>query len=135
MDSSAPIPIGRRSARALRWLAVAAWMVVVFYASSLPGSSVPGRFSVIGHFAEYVVLGGLIAFAVERGPINPRAALIVLVACAVYAATDEVHQAFVPGRVPDPADWAVDALGAATGIAAVVAIAGRRMRASCPDGT
>jgi VanZ family protein len=32
-----------------------------------------------------------------------------------YGASDEVHQAFVPGRSADPADWAADALGVLAG--------------------
>ena len=31
---------------------------------------------------------------------------------AAYAATDEFHQAFVPGRHADPWDWVVDVAGA-----------------------
>jgi hypothetical protein len=37
------------------------------------------------------------------------AAVIVL----AYAATDELHQHFVHGRIASPLDWAIDALGVA----------------------
>jgi len=40
-----------------------------------------------------------------------RAWLAVLLA-SLYGATDELHQAFVPGRSADPADWLADTLGA-----------------------
>jgi len=35
-----------------------------------------------------------------------------------FAATDEVRQAFVPGRIPDVADWLRDCGGAAVGVTA-----------------
>jgi|YNPMSStandDraft_1061717.scaffolds.fasta_scaffold07998_6 VanZ family protein len=35
----------------------------------------------------------------------------VLLLGALYAATDEWHQRFVPGRIPDATDWAADVVG------------------------
>ncbi len=35
----------------------------------------------------------------------------------VYAASDEVHQHFVPGRHATPVDVAIDAVGVALGVA------------------
>jgi VanZ family protein len=45
-----------------------------------------------------------------------RAALIALLIASAYAVTDEYHQSFVPMRTPDPADWALDTLGALAGV-------------------
>ena len=44
---------------------------------------------------------------------DERAALAAGIA---YAATDEVHQHFVPGRLGSPVDVAVDAVGVALGV-------------------
>ena len=106
---------------------MAVWAAVIFAGSSVPGSNIPGRFSVAGHFVEYAVLGAL-AFAATRGrPLPARVALMVLATCSLYAVSDELHQAFVPLRMPDPADWAVDTIGAAVGISAAIVLG--RMRA------
>jgi VanZ family protein len=42
--------------------------------------------------------------------------VIALLIASAYAVTDEYHQSFVPMRVPDPADWALDTLGALAGV-------------------
>jgi VanZ family protein len=88
-------------------------MAVIFTLSSVPGSSVPGRFGSLAHFVEYAVLGALVTFAV--GLRWRRAPLFAIVFSALYAVSDELHQAFVPGRVPDPLDLAIDVAGAALG--------------------
>ena len=45
-----------------------------------------------------------------------------------YGITDELHQAFVPGRLCDPADWLTDTLGASLGatLAAILVRGGGR---------
>jgi VanZ family protein len=111
----------------LRWLPAALWAAVIFAGSSVPGSSIPGGYSVYGHLAEYAVLATLVTLAERRR--GPRAAvLIALGACALYGATDEFHQAFVPLRTPDPIDWLTDVAGACIGAAVVSATAFVRAR-------
>jgi len=61
----------------------------------------------LAHFSEYAVLGGLYAAAIRlslngrsgRGAAALRTGLPLLLGLA-YAAGDEWHQAFVPGRGP-----------------------------------
>ncbi len=103
--------------RLLRWVAVVAWAGVIFAASSLPGSQVPGRFGTLAHFVEYAVLGGLLYFALLPGSSRTRAAVLAVIIASAYGVTDELHQHFTPGRVPDVADWLMDTAGAATGTA------------------
>lgn len=74
--------------------------------------------SPIGHFAEYFVLGCLLANAM-RFHVAPnqqlgrtRIVAFAAILAAAYAATDEFHQLFVPGRACDPADWLVDIVAA-----------------------
>lgn len=96
------------------WLPAVLWMAVIFRFSSVPGSNVPGRYGTLAHFVEYAVLAVLLFVPVSRHTSGiARAAAFVLVIASFYAVTDEFHQAFVPGRVPDVTDWAVDTLGAA----------------------
>ncbi len=52
-------------------------------------------------------------------PWQWRAAGLVLLASFLYAASDEIHQAFVPSREGRPMDVLIDTGGAALGLAAV----------------
>jgi VanZ family protein len=106
--------------RVLTIAPAALWAGVIFVGSSLPGSSVPGRFAVAGHLAEYAVFGFLVFLAVTRTGAERRAAWIALLLCSAYAVTDEVHQLFVPGRSADPLDWTADTIGSAAGVCAAL---------------
>jgi VanZ like family len=99
------------------WLPVVAWAGLIFTLSSIPdlGTGLGGWDLVLrklAHAAEYAVLGVLLLRAIGRP--GPAFALATL-----YAVTDEIHQAFVPGRQASPVDLAIDAAGAAIGIALV----------------
>ena len=107
-------------------IASACWMAVIFGLSSLHGSSVPGRFGTLAHFGVYAVLGALYYAALPASRHPWRTALVAIALAAVYGITDEFHQSFVPGRVPDVADWLVDTAGAATAVLALRAWRTRR---------
>ncbi len=118
MEPNRTVRVGAR-------LAAVAWMAVIFGLSSLPGSSVPGKYGTLAHFVVYAVLGALLVLALPRSD-RPWAAVATAVAIAsLYGITDEFHQSFVPGRVPDVADWAVDTAGALT--AAILLESARRI--------
>lgn len=75
-----------------------------------------------GHLTEYAVLG-LFFWNAWRKPVpkDPRPwrwseAAIALAFSAAYAATDEFHQSFVPGRQGQATDVLIDATGAALGL-------------------
>lgn len=82
------------------------------------------------HMTEYAILG-LLVFAFLhslglRGKVRYPAALL---AAACYAATDEFHQIFVPGRSAEFKDVCIDTAGAAIGLVIlyfVLKIAGKR---------
>lgn len=99
------------------------WMGVIYALSSISGSSVPGRFSTAAHFVVYAVLGALYLWALPRRERMWPTAFAAVALASLYGITDEFHQSFVPGRMPDPADWLVDTAGALT---AVLIIAGIR---------
>lgn len=111
-----------------RWLPVALWMGVIFRLSAIPGSSLPGRFSALGHFAVYAVLGTLLFLALRPGRRADEALVLAVFLAALYGIADEYHQSFVPMRTPDVADWGVDTLGSFVG-AAVTARLVRMVRA------
>lgn len=107
-----------RTLRALaHWLPVAAWMALIFRLSEIPGSQVPGRFSALGHFAVYAVLGALLTLALRENRTPGQTIVLAVFIAALYGVTDELHQSFVPMRTPDVADWGVDTLGAFAGAA------------------
>lgn len=104
-------------ARVTAWLAVGTWAAVIYAFSSIPGSKIPGGYSIEGHLGEYALLGALIFIAL-RLDLGARRALVLSIAIAsAYGATDEIHQFFTPLRTPDVVDWAVDTLGATIGAA------------------
>ena len=102
------------ASRALVWAPVVLWAAVIFALSSVPdlGTGL-GLWDVLlrklAHLVEYAILGALLFRAVRREPA-------ALVLGSLYAATDELHQAFVPGRVGSPVDWLLDTAGVAAGV-------------------
>jgi VanZ family protein len=95
------------------WVPVVLWAGVIFAVSSIPSLSTGlGGWDLVlrklAHFAEYAVLGFLLARA---APARPALALGVL-----YAVSDELHQSFVSGRQGAPEDVAVDAVGVLVGV-------------------
>ena len=96
------------------WLPVLAWAAVIFALSSIPSLGTGlGVWDLVlrklAHVGEYAVLGLLLVRAL-RAPVPAFAAGVL------YAATDELHQRFVPGRLGSPLDVLVDAVGVALGI-------------------
>jgi VanZ family protein len=126
LDVSVP---GRSWARtALRWTPAVAWMAVIFRLSAIPGSNLPGRFSSLGHFVVYAVLGMLLVFALQPRRQPAQVIVIAVFIATIYGVSDEFHQSFVPMRTPDVADWGVDTLGAFAGAAVATLLV--RWRAS-----
>lgn len=119
---------------ALRWLPAAVWAVVIFALSSVPGSSLPGRYSYLGHVIEYGVLGATLAWALMPHRDRSRVIIAAVALASAYGITDEMHQAFVPMRTPDPRDWLVDTAAAAAGAALTYAVlSGRDPRSADAD--
>jgi VanZ family protein len=129
------VPLSRP---AFAWLAVAAWAALIFALSSIPnlGTGLEGWDLVLrkaAHLAEYAVLGALIARALGAASpsqrLNAAPATWAWILGVVYAASDEVHQHFVPGRHGSGLDLLIDAVGVAAGVAAVrLAFASRSLR-------
>ena len=86
------------------------------------------------HLAEYAVLALLLWRALRQPvpgdprPWSWREARHALLLAALYAATDELHQAFVPSRDAAVMDVLMDALGAALGLLLLWAIGRSRKR-------
>ncbi|MCY3731217.1 MAG: VanZ family protein, partial [Rhodospirillaceae bacterium] len=72
------------------------------------------------HAIAYAVLGAAMLRAVtgaDSSRITVGAVLLAVTLTVAYGLTDEIHQAFVPGRTPELRDLAADALGASAGAA------------------
>jgi len=123
----------------VRWVAVAAWMGLIYYFSDQSSFALldyvwqPDLLGVGAHFAEYAVLAALLWLALRGTPALARYAAPFAVAIAVlYAVSDEFHQSFVPGRYPDVRDVLVDAAGA---LVAVLLLHWRLVRRNPADCT
>ena len=121
-----PLPMSAaRRATCRRALAPLALMGLIFWSSAQSGGGeIPEWAHVVAHFAEYAALATLWTWALW--PSVGRAAVPAAAAIAfLYAVSDEIHQSFVPGRVADPLDVAVDAAGIAAALALGVYARGR----------
>ncbi len=135
---------GSRAAWLWRWGPPLLWMAVIFALSSrsqLPSAPQPLLDLLLkkaAHVAEYGVLALLWLRALSpagwrsaRGP-----ALAAFVIATLYAVSDELHQALVPGRHPQPVDVLIDAAGAAAALLAIrlpwQVHAGRDQRSDVP---
>jgi VanZ family protein len=153
VDPTAGSSVGRA---VVSWLPAALWAALIFLLSAqseppdpagLAGT--PG-WSQAAHFGLYLVLGALLYIAFRGAGCRVRGAgegsgsgvqgaggwkrpmtgayLLALAAGALYAATDEVHQYFVPMRQADVLDWIVDVAGVLAGALAVLALEHRRAK-------
>ncbi len=113
-----------RIAVPLLWLTFAAWIALLFYASSQPGKIGPENpilyWDKILHFTFFsggaMSLGASIraTFAIRWATIF----LVVMILLCGIGLGDEIHQLFVTGRSGgDPFDWLADLLGTAAGLA------------------
>ncbi len=120
------------------WLPAIAWAAFLFHLSSLPGlPALDGVDDKQAHAAAYSVLAfccviGLSGASLRR--ITPALLVTALVLAVCYGVSDELHQAFVPGREPDVADVFADAVGALLAVALVWAWAILLRRRSSAQG-
>lgn len=70
----------------------------------------------LAHFTEYFILFQLFSIALFSKNPWPRYAWVALLASALYAGTDEIHQLFIPGRKGLLSDVFIDSLGASFGL-------------------
>ena len=69
------------------------------------------------HFFAYLILGFLVLAALKKNEVqNPKAFVLSLLVCFLYASSDEIHQLFVLGRGCQFRDVMIDSGGAAFGI-------------------
>ena len=123
----------------IAWFLVILWMAVIFLLSHQTGdqssqlslriaefllnlvapgyspnhlNSVENLIRILAHGASFFILAILTGRAFTRTSIQDiRNAILTFIICALYAASDELHQAFVPGRAGQWQDFLVDIAG------------------------
>ncbi len=101
------------------------WLVLLVL-TTLPGTDLPktGINDKIEHFTAYFLLGILLSltllFQNKFLKIKKYFSLFTGVIIGLYAALDEIHQLFVPGRDCDIFDWTADIIGASIGILLII---------------
>lgn len=109
-----------------RWLPLLAWMALIFFVSHQPARVLPhaGAWDFLlkkgAHFAAYAILAAL-AYRAAAG--WPRPFLAAFLFTILYAASDEYHQTFIPGRNGTVVDVLIDAAG---GLFALIVLALRK---------
>lgn len=124
----APVPSTVGGRLAWYWLPALAMMATIFIISGTPNLDViPGGVSdKVGHFTGYAVLGALVLRALARADwrgVTVRNLALAWGITALYGASDEFHQVFVPGRFAGADDWLADALGAAAALVVLAVVA------------
>jgi VanZ family protein len=108
----------------VRWILVVFWMGVIFALSATPSLASPFEpiydfiLRKLAHVTVYAVLTILVYRALRLHLARPTHAwLLAMLIPALYACSDEWHQAFVPGRKGTVRDVAIDSLGIAGALA------------------
>lgn len=126
----------------IRWILLIGWMGFIFVMSSQNGEESSSQsnlvlqlFNFIGinltdslgelatlvirkaaHFTEYCILYILFYNVIEIYIDSRQAVLMSIVCTFLYACSDELHQAFVPGRGPAIKDVIIDTSGGIFGM-------------------
>lgn len=102
------------------WLPVIIYCAAIYIQSSFPTTQgLPSwrHLDKLLHLAAYTILGALFFRALSSGGGNlKRAVIFSILFTGLYGLSDEIHQAFVPGRSPEATDVAADFAGGIVGV-------------------
>ncbi|MDQ8733493.1 VanZ family protein [Paenibacillus sp. LHD-38] len=113
------------SMRLLRFIPAAVWMAVIFGLSSRTSDEIDTFLPFFqkffpfmegfnwGHFVSYFILALTLDYGIGKKGDRFWMKVIIVLLCGLYGITDEYHQSFVGGRMPDPLDVRNDLIGAA----------------------
>ena len=110
------------------WLPVLLYCLLIFIQSSFPASEHVPDFNFsdkLMHAAAYAVLGLLLyraLNAMDKRILPARLIVLSIFLTALYGASDEIHQYFVPSRSAEFLDFAADAIGGGVGVIAAMVI-------------
>jgi VanZ family protein len=115
-----------KNKKKLLYIPLIIYWIILFVLTTLPGNDLPnvGINDKIEHFIGYFVLGFLLSltllFQNKFLRIRKYFAFVSGFIIALYAALDEIHQLFVPGRDCEFLDWTADMIGASIGILLII---------------
>lgn len=101
----------------LRWyVPLILWAATILTLTSIPTLKAPdlgfGAQDKLGHLGVYYIFGLLLFRAVGKGLILPcRSVIFSILFALFFAALDELHQLFIPGRSSDVFDFFADSIG------------------------
>lgn len=111
-----------------------AWMLVIYFASSL---SSPGPLPPVSGIDKltHAIVFGILAYFYARsfcghGRLTPLQAFFAIGLAVTYGILDELHQAYVPGRDASALDAIADALGAFIAVLGLRYVQARRIQSS-----
>lgn len=111
--------------RLLRFVPAIVWMTVIFILSSRTSDEIDTFLPFLqrffpfmedfnwGHFVSYFILAMTIDYGIGANADRFWVKVVIVLLCGVYGITDEYHQSFVGGRMPDLMDIRNDLIGAA----------------------
>ncbi|WP_018290021.1 VanZ family protein [Verrucomicrobium sp. 3C] len=98
--------------RLLRWIAFLAYALLLLSLSSIPGPNLPQE---LGRVNDKLLHGAAYSGAGLLARLATGSMLGATAAVAILGAVDENYQRLIPGRTPDPRDWAADLVGGFSG--------------------
>lgn len=137
------------------WVLIAFWCGFIFFQSNQPGDISSMESNIIvdilnwlmtpwgglgdvsfasfivrkcAHFLEYFILGILLFNGFKNIKRLKQTFGISLLLGIIYAASDEIHQYYIPGRGPRIQDVMIDSLGVLAGLCLLVLAAKRKTR-------
>jgi len=108
----------------IAWGPAATWAAVLFLLSELRGVPLVvflATHDKIVHGVLYAVLGALLGWAWYAAGRRPAHVWVIALGW-LYGAVDELHQAFVPNRIPSLSDWVADAIGVLIGYVVAISL-------------
>lgn len=117
------------------YLPLCVYWVTLFILTTIPIESVPRFFDAqdkIEHLIAYFLLAWLLAFTLhfqrKNKFLSKNYTYITIIFIVFYAAIDEIHQIFIPGRYCDLIDWIADFIGGIFGVLFVKWIINTRIK-------
>ena len=112
--------------KALLYVPLVIYWLILLTLTTLPSRDLPktGINDKVEHFTAYFILGFLLSltlfFQGKYFKIKKYFAVVSGLVIGLYAALDEIHQLFIPGRVCDILDWTADMIGTSLGILFII---------------
>ena len=110
------------------YLPLIIYWLVLLTATSLPGKDLPnlGVSDKLEHFTAYFILAVILNLALivqnKYSLLKLKSSIFTIIIIGSYAALDELHQLFIPGRSCDIKDWAADFIAACIGVSVIFLI-------------